>query len=1095
MNDLMKKPKTIGSILRGVAAGLAVLSCVSVARAHPYASGVTVSGGNVSFILNESATDIKVLFDNNTTTNDLGAMAAGPHSFALGAHTNFSISVFKLGPGVPTTISPNTNENPLVDFVAPRGVSVNRNPQRKNFGRIYVANAANAGDSIRTVGKGVYVLNADFSDGMGYGNTAQPASLPSGTAWGTSPNYAPYKLYVGPDDMVYVGDAGFYNSSYTCGEPVWMMNSDLTTVSGVFGYIGQPGGSTGVDANAGPCISTPFVTGSLATGDLVLTCMFWNYTAPDDSQLYHVFQYNIGSGPIGPGMDNIWTGMPTTLPNATPYGTIAGVVQDVCIAPNGNIFVNQGRGADSSTSLYVYDSTCQNLLWSSYEAGNGHDPLVSTYGIAISPDGEYLAGAVTTSSFKLCKLTNGVPDLSTLTTNATHVGNNSRAIAFDAANNVYITGGGQNYSGGKNLLEVFSLGLTTTAITSNDKTGTNGSFQLIVPPTTVSVVATVSEASQAGPTPGTFQLTRAGQALSQPLTVNISLTGTAGSDSYTVSPSVGSGSVKSITFAPNETTTNITITPINDGVSRLTTTVILTVQGGNGYTSVAPGAGTISIQNIGPQQLAVTGAAIPTMYKAFSNDYSSFYVQRMGDTNAPAYTASSFTYAGTAVAGTDYTLPSVTINPGDVTVSVRIKPLVNGQLPLGNNTVYTGNKSAIIGMASGSGYTAAPSSQTATLTLLDNVSPPGAAVLYSNPLTDPADVANWSITSGNIYQSSDYDVQFGYDLSTAPNGPIGFPPRGSGYGLRMTANKGGASASAGVNAYPTNVSFGGNYSVRFQMNLIQGSQVSTYNEGALFGINHTGTNANWWATDVPGGSGTWQSDGIWFWVSSTSGGVLAGDYFGFTGAAKLPNTGWSFMSGSGPFSRTASFFTGAFKTAVFSTMAGYTTPAPASGIPANCSPAFNSYSSTPNPQGNWADVEIKQLNNVITLLIDQTPIFVYTNLTAYTNGFLMLGYDDPVSDIGISDAAVYYANLSVVSLPPLALNITGIAISNSTNVVINFTTTDLEDLSSAFVVLGSTSVTGTSAPVAATITPVGPGAFQAVLPKTAPMAYYRIRHL
>ena len=468
------------------------------------------------------------------------------------------------------------------------------------------------------------------------------------------------------------------------------------------------------------------------------------------------------------------------------------MILDVYIHPNGNIFISQGRQADNSTSLFVYDSTCANELYNGYTVGNGHDPFVGTYGIAISPDGQYLAGATSESStFKLCKLTNGVPDLSTLTTNATHVGNNSRAIAFDAANNVYVTGGGQGYAGGKNLLEVFSLGLTTTAITSNDKTGTNGSFQLIIPPTTVSVATTVSQASQAGPTPGTFQLTRAGQALSLPLTVNFTLTGTAGSDSYTVSPSVGSGSIKSITFAANETTTNITITPINDGVSRLTTTVILTVQGGNGYTAGSPGAGTIAIQNIGPQQLAVIGAAVPTMYKAFSNDYSSFYVQRLGDTNAPAYTASSFTYAGTAVAGTDYTFPSVTINPGDVTVSARIRPLINGQQPLGDNTVYTGNKSAVIGMAAGSGYTVAPSSQTATLTLLDNVSPPGTAVLYTNSLSDPADAANWSLTYADIYQAPDYDVQFGYDLTTAPNGPIGVPPRGSGYGLRMTANKRG----------------------------------------------------------------------------------------------------------------------------------------------------------------------------------------------------------------------------------------------------------------------------------------------------------------
>ena len=149
----------------------------------------------------------------------------------------------------------------------------------------------------------------------------------------------------------------------------------------------------------------------------------------------------------------------------------------------------------------------------------------------------------------------------------------------------------------------------------------------------------------------------------------------------------------------------------------------------------------------------------------------------------------------------------------------------------------------------------------------------------------------------------------------------------------------------------------------------------------------------------------------------------------------------------------------------------------------------------PDPQANWADVEIKQLNNIITLAINQTPILIYTNRTAYTHGTVMLGYNDPVSDIGYSEGAVYYANLSVVSLPSLALHFTGIAINNSSNVVISFTSANLEDFSSAFSVLGSSSAADVTTPVAATITQVSPGVFQALVPKTAPMAFYRIRHL
>jgi hypothetical protein len=1113
MNALMKKPRTGGLMLHDLAVGLALLSCVSIARAHPYASGVTVSGGNVSYILNESATDVKVLFDNSTVTNDLGAMAAGLQSFALGTHTNFSISVFKLGPGVPTAISPapgtGVGQSPLVDFVAPRGVNVNRNPQRKNFGRIYVANAMNSSDTVRSVTKGVYVLNADCSDALGYGNTAQPP-LPSGTAWGGSPNYSPYKLFVGPDDMVYVGDSSFYTSSFNCGAPVWMVDPDLTTATALFGYIGTAGGSTVANVNSGPCHTTPFVTGSLATGDLQLTCGMWNYISPDAGGLWNgVYQYNIGSGPIGPGTNNPWTQLPVTLPTYKQNGASVGVAWDLYIAPNGYIFYEQNRGASSggiasgNNTLFIYDSTGVNQLWLSSVNGavGGLDPFVGAYAMAISPDGQYLALANASATFKWCKLTNGLPDISTLQTNATLVGNSSRGIAFDAADNVYITGGGVNYSGGKNLMQIFSLGLTTTAVTSNDRTGTNGFFALSIPPSTVSVTAIAKQASQAGPTPGTFQLTRAGQYLNLPFTINFTLTGTAGSDIYTVSPSVGSGAIKSITFDANQTTTNITITPINDSVPRLTTTVILTVLGGSTYTSGNPGADTITIQNIGPQQLQVSGVAAPTMYKAFSNDYASFYVQRLGDTNATAYTATAFTYAGTAVTGLDYTLPSVTINPGDVQKAVTISPLVNGELPQDTNTVYTGNKTVVIGMAAGSGYTVAPSSGTATLTILDNVQPPGMAVLYTNSLADPADMANWNLTFANTNMAdpgyaADYDVQMGFNLSGAPYGPIGSPPSGSLTALRMTVNKNGYGASAGANLYPTNVSFSGNYAMRFQMNLIQGGNNLTYNEGALFGINHTGTNVNWWANDILSGSGVWQSDGIWFWVSATPNGILLGDYLGFTGGNGLPNTGWAYQTGSGSFSRTASYFTGAFKDpAVFSTLVGISAPAPGSGIPANCGPVLAARTTNPNPQANWADVEIKQLNNIITLSIDQTPILIYTNRTTYTHGTVMLGYNDPVSDVGYSDGAVYYANLSVVSLPPLALHITGIAINNSTNVVINFTSTDLEDLSSAFAVLGSSSAASVTTPVVAVITQVAPGTFQAVVPKAAPMAFYRVRHL
>src|SRR5882724_49422 len=66
-------------------------------QATPYASGITNNAGTVSYILNESADSVKVVFDGDGigNTNDLGAMTKGVHSFSLGSHTSWQIEVKK----------------------------------------------------------------------------------------------------------------------------------------------------------------------------------------------------------------------------------------------------------------------------------------------------------------------------------------------------------------------------------------------------------------------------------------------------------------------------------------------------------------------------------------------------------------------------------------------------------------------------------------------------------------------------------------------------------------------------------------------------------------------------------------------------------------------------------------------------------------------------------------------------------------------------------------------------------------------------------------------------------------------------------------
>ena len=108
------------------------------AGAHPYASGVTNNSGAISWVLNEPATDVKILFDNGTVTNDLGsAPVMGTNTFSLTGHTNFSIVVYKVASNALNQIS--SDNTILNNFWGPRGAAVNKNPKTWNFGRIYVA--------------------------------------------------------------------------------------------------------------------------------------------------------------------------------------------------------------------------------------------------------------------------------------------------------------------------------------------------------------------------------------------------------------------------------------------------------------------------------------------------------------------------------------------------------------------------------------------------------------------------------------------------------------------------------------------------------------------------------------------------------------------------------------------------------------------------------------------------------------------------------------------------------------------------------------------------------------------------------------------
>jgi hypothetical protein len=416
-----------------------------------------------------------------------------------------------------------------------------------------------------------------------------------------------------------------------------------------------------------------------------------------------------------------------------------------------------------------------------------------------------------------------------------------------------------------------------------------------------------------------------------------------------------------------------------------------------------------------------------------------------------------------------------------------------------------GNKTAIIAVQTGGGVSTLTGSN-AVITILDSANPT-TAVLWADPLTDPNDGPNWITNyancnmltdtytvSGNSF--GDFQVNWGWDLlnggptsDTTDYGSISLPPSGATTALRVTVNKngiGGVGAAAGVNLYPKNHTFSGNHAMRFSMNLIEGFNLFYTTEGALCGINHSGMATNWLSDSgvqsyPPTAPTGWESDGVWYYINADIG---TAEYQEFTGlGGSLPNTGWQ-----QPAVQYISAFLDTFTTNIYtggdsSFIDGGT---PENGLVSNGSPELGA------PNNNWSDVEIKTINNVVTMSIDKTPVFVYTNTTSFTNGTIMLGYNDPYSSIGGIDASAYFSNLRVVSLA--GPSISQIAVNHANNTaVINFTTVDGDTTAASFVVQTASAVNGPyTTSGSATITPLSAGAYQAVVPQSGAVQFYRI---
>jgi Calx-beta domain-containing protein/putative Ig domain-containing protein len=246
--------------------------------------------------------------------------------------------------------------------------------------------------------------------------------------------------------------------------------------------------------------------------------------------------------------------------------------------------------------------------------------------------------------------------------------------------------------------------------------GTPGNAMVIItdsdstPLPAVSITANQPNASEAGPTPGQFTVTRTGSTAS-PLIANYTISGTAinGTD-YASLPT-------SVTIPAGASTKTIDVIPIEDTLAEGSETVILTLSADAAYTVISPNSAIVTIVNALP--IVSISANVPNASET-GPTAGQFTVTRTGSTTASLTV--NYAITGTATNGTDYvSLPtSVTIPASSASATITVTPV--------NDALVEGNEFVVLTLSANAAYTLG-SPVVATVTIADNDSPPATATV------------------------------------------------------------------------------------------------------------------------------------------------------------------------------------------------------------------------------------------------------------------------------------------------------------------------------------------------------------------------------
>ncbi len=451
---------------QGLIGGIVSLACVlSVAEsglAVPYASGVQRDGNTVSFTLNEPADTVTITRDGGNAVA-LTSASSGEHTFDMTGYNSYMIGVTHSAPAGWAESSISVG-NPMLKFERANGIAVNQNPGSPYFGRFYVSQRD---DTVtwtgRQMGDGIYVFNADATDAFGITDANDTNAARTGGIDFTGSSHSPFRLTIGKDDTLYIGDASDVHGG------MYYTDADVTTGGNLLAGSGGTAPITG--QNHGSIMNTPVVTGSLYEGDLVLYTIDQDLEASVPGTGSHIWRYDLG------GAHN-FSGAPTLMIDASlsPYlsDTNGGFDTDGSYVVDADI----ARDPRTGNFLIIQRNAVPIIMSPDFSTVLGDLQIQNYRSAAYSPDGKNLALRNSMGTYILSLDAQGLP----ISTSPFEVerfrspygiegGSISMRvpITYDLAGNIYTAG---NQGGNGERLGIYSPGGDSAAITRSDGTFT-----------------------------------------------------------------------------------------------------------------------------------------------------------------------------------------------------------------------------------------------------------------------------------------------------------------------------------------------------------------------------------------------------------------------------------------------------------------------------------------------------------------------------------------------------------------------------------------------------------------------------------------------